>query len=164
MEVIMDTRKKLFLTALVYVFFLGAIPTYADTLKVSFKQSNTRSIPNNIKCRIDKTKGRNRRTVKCTPARNVAYFNNPKIGGLRIDACVRGTGWGKSNAQRCDPQRLARIANEFCKSKGFKKSKKTSKASHKGRHAVLTYKKGQLTHSFWKRQIGSTQIKTIICQ
>lgn len=172
----MNTRKKMFLALFISVLVGGSLPTYADALKVSFKQSIAKKKLNTIRCKITKVKGRNRRTssrtvkvsfgntVKCNPARKVTLFNNPRIGGFRIDACVHGTGWKKSDANRCDPLRLKKITNEFCKSKGFKKSYNFTKGAHKGTHAILTYKKNKPNHSFWKRKQGHSYVKTIICK
>ena len=169
MKTTMKTINKLFFAVLVSAIVGITLPAYADVTKVSLKQgavnSNQKNI-NKVKCRISKVKGRNRRVsrklVGCSTAPR--KFSNPKIGGLRIDACVRGVGWSKSDANRCDLRRLKRVADEFCKSKGFNKSSQHTKVSHKGRHAVLTYKKNKPNNSFWKRTKGRSLVKNIVCK
>jgi len=168
MKPAMKTSNKLFFAVLMSAIVGITLPAYADVTKVSLKKgtvSNQKNLSKS-KCRTSKIKGRNRRVSRksadCSPTPR--KFSNPKIGGLRIDACVRGAGWSKSDARRCDSRRLKKIANEFCKSKGFNKSSKRSKVSHKGRHAVLTYKKDKPNHSFWKRTKGRSLVKNIVCK
>lgn len=140
MEVIMNINKKTVLVSTVLASMLTiTFPSYADATKVVFNPSGV----------VFKKTGK---------------FKQPKIGGMLIDACVSGSGWKKSNTLRCDSRRLAVIANDFCRSKGFKKAILMSKASHRGKHAVLTYKKGKPTNSYWKRNQGHTVIDKIFCK
>jgi len=179
----MNICKKVLVVVFVTTMLGSALPTYADVINTSFKQGGATNsklslkTQKNIKC---KTKGRNRsaskaikanlRTstrnfTKCTvSSQKVASFKNPKIGGLRIDACVRGIGWSQSDPKRCDHRRLKKIVTEFCKSKGFKKSYNYTKVSHKGKHAVLTYRKSKPKHSFWKKRQGRMLVKNIVCK
>jgi len=167
MEVIMSSRKKIFFTVLVSAILSGMLPAYADTLKVSIKQytvRNTTSIKKNINCTLGKKKGRNQRSIKCSPTRKTHRFNKPQIGGFSIDACVYGAGWKTSSAMRCDSKRTKKIANEFCKSKGYKRSGGYIKVAHNGKHAILTYKKSKPSHSFWKRRKGDSVLQAIACK
>lgn len=165
-----------FVTALLGFSF----PAYADVINTSFKHGSATKSKKNLKTQNCRTKGRNRvsgkalkanlkastrGSTKCTvSSKKIASFKNPKIGGLRIDACVRGVGWSKSDSKRCDSRRVKKIANEFCKSKGFDGSHTHKKVSHTGRHAVLTYKKNNPKHSFWKKQKGRMLVKNILCK
>ncbi len=123
------------------------------------------------------SKGRNRKSSRWSPRKSVyklRKFNNsspsrnrtfkrPKLGGLRIDACVRGTGWKISDSRRCDRTRLKKIGNDFCHSEGLKRTIKILKESHAGKHAVLTYNKNRPKNIYWKRQRGTSAIKKIVC-
>lgn len=158
----MNIYKKILFTVLVPTMLSLSIPAYADVSKTSLQHTSTTDSQRNLRTNKNTygkiTKGRNRGTTKRT------HFKNPKIGGLHIDACVLGVDWNKSDPKRCDTLRLKKIANEFCVSKGFKKSIKSTKAPHKGRHAVLTYKKSKPMHSFWKKQKGHMLVKNIVCK
>jgi len=156
----MNIYKKTLFTVFATTMLSLSIPTYADVSNVSLQRTSTTNSQRNLKTKKNtngKTKGRNRGTKK-------RLFKSPKIGGLRIDACVLGADWNKSDPKRCDKLRLKKIANEFCASKGFKRSIKFTKAPHKGRHAVLTYKKSKPMHSFWKKQKGHMLVKNIVCK
>jgi len=169
----MKTPRNMFFILLVSTFIGTSLPASADTTKVSFKFGSAKN-GQLIKCN-KRVKGRNKRTSRavkvsrgrtgsCKVTRRAKRFKNPTIGGLRIDACVHGIGWENTDAKRCDLQRLRVIANEFCKSKGFKASTSFTKISHTGRHAVLTYKKNKPRNSVWKRKTGKTFIKSILCE
>ena len=133
------------------------LPVNADVITISFKPT--------VKHNNCMATSSNRNTL-CYSPRKVGKFSHPKMGGLRVDACVYGSGWGrgKSNLKRCDANRLNIIANDFCKSKGYKKSILVAKGSHKGKHATLTFKKGKSSNSFWKRRNGSSVIDVIYCE
>ena len=124
-----------------------------------------------------KTKGRNRNISNKGKVRKAVYsastirqkaksteFLQPKKGGLRIDACVKGTGWKKSSNKRCDKQRLKKIGNDFCKSTGHTKSLLVIKEAHTGPHAILNYNKSTPKNANWSQQKGKTAIKKITCQ
>jgi len=171
----MRTPRNMFFILLASTFIGTSLPVSADSTKVSFRSWSTK---NNhiIKCNFNQTtKGRNQhtnqvvkvsrgKTGSCKVTRRAKRFTNPKIGGLRIDACVRGIDWEKTDAKRCDLLRLKKIANEFCRSKGFKTSSTYTKIPHTGKHAVLTYKKSKPKNSVWKRKKGNALIKSILCE
>ena len=159
-EVVMNIYKKTLFTVFATTMLSLSIPTYADVSNVSLQRTSTINSQKNLRTKKNtngKLKGRNRGVRR-------THFKNPKVGGLRIDACVLGIDWEKSDPQRCDKLRLKKIANEFCVSKGFSRSIKSTIAPHKGRHAVLTYKKSKPMHSFWKKQKGHILIKNIVCK
>jgi len=140
MEVVMNITRRVLLVSVVLVSMLAtALPTYADIIKVVL-------MPDGV-------------TFKKT-----GKFKQPTIGGVRIDTCVLGSGWSKSNPMRCDSRRLEVVANDFCKSKGFERAILVSKVQHEGRHAVLTYRKGRPTNSYWKRAKGHSVIDRIYCE
>ena len=156
---------------IVILVFIFSYPVYAiDYTKVVF---NSRIIKSDC---VGTAKGRNKsqqaklvktsygRVRKCTTGGKTKAFVDPRIGGLRIDACVYGAGWKKTDTQRCDMKRRLLIAAKFCKSKGFRlASKKIIKVSHKGRHAVLTYNKRKPKNTYWKKKKGKNVIKIIVC-
>ena len=151
-------RLILFFASLIYMVAM-TLPANADVITISFKPT--------VKHNNCMTTSENRNT-HCYSPRKVGKFTHPKMGGLRVDACVyssdSGWGWRKSNLKRCDANRLDIIANDFCKSKGYKKSILVAKGSHKGKHATLTFKKGKSNNSFWKRRNGSSAIDSIYCE
>ena len=151
----MSNYRVIWFTALVFVFSMGTlIPANADVITISFKPT--------VKFNSCNSSRGNRQ--HCYAPKKIGKFKLPKMGGLRIDACVYGTGWEKSNPKRCDARRLEIIANDFCKSKGYKKSILIAKGSHKGKHATLTFKKGKSRNSYWKRREGRTVIDSIYCE
>lgn len=171
-------RKTLFaLIALVSVFG-STLPTYADVTYTTLRIDSDRQLPKRVADTSCKKKGRNRGSDwkmqnavlggsagSCrVPESTRSSFKRPKMGGLRVDACISGTGWSKSDPKRCDARRLKRVGNDFCKSKGFNKSVHIAKESHNGKHAILTYKKSKPRNSYWKRQKGRSAIKKIICK
>jgi len=147
-------RLILFSASLIYMVGM-TLPASADVITISFKPT--------VKHNNCMATSRNRGT-HCYSPRKVGKFTHPKMGGLRIDACVHGSGWSKSNPKRCDADRLNIIANDFCKSKGYKRSILVAKGSHRGKHAILTFKKGKSKNSFWKRRKGSSVIDNIYCE
>jgi len=172
MEVIMNiNRLILFFIVILASTVSVTLPVNADVITISFKPNvkynkcasiNIKKNSNNASARKVTLNGS--RSTHCYSPRKVGKFSRPKMGGVRVDACVHGTGWKKSNPQRCDASRLDIIANDFCRSKGYKKSILVSKGLHKGKHAVLTFKKGRSSNSFWKRKEGKSVIDIIYCE
>jgi len=147
--------RVIWFTTLVFVFSMGTlIPANADVISISFKPT--------VKFNSCNSNRNNR--LYCYIPKEIGKFKLPKMGGLRIDACVYGTGWDTSNPKRCDAHRLEIIANDFCKSKGYEKSILIAKGLHEGRHATLTFKKGKSKNSYWKRREGHTVIDNIYCE
>lgn len=143
------------LTVFLASIFSTALPVYADVITISFKPT--------VKYNSCSSTLTNRNT-HCYSPRRVGKFTHPKMGGLRVDACVHGSGWDKSNPKRCDANRLDIIANDFCKSKGYKQAILVAKGTHKGKHATLTFRKGKSSNSFWKRKQGNSVIDSIYCE
>ncbi len=168
-------RIILYIIAFISMLYM-AFPVSADVIDTSFKRAGVKSLVNTTNLKCNRTRGRNQRgsaaqrisfrnnQPKCTTTIKVGKYKQPKVGGLRIDACVLGAGWKKSDPERCDTSRLEIIANNFCRSKGYKKSILISKTSHKGRHAVLNFRRHNPKSSYWKRHQGNMVIKKVYCQ
>ena len=167
-------RRMLFISVALVSLMSVTIPVSADVINASYTSGGKyQKVKTRTNCN---KKGRNKSgnkaqkvvlsgsDINCNTPKKIGKFKNPKMGGLRVDACVLGSGWNKSNPKRCDARRLGIVANDFCKSKGFKKSILVAKTSHKGRHAVLTFRKGRPRNSYWKRKTGNAVIKSIYCQ
>lgn len=170
----MKANRKILFAMAVLVSVLGnALPTYADVTRTSLKQVESRVIQKRVADTSCRKKGRNKKGSwkmqnavlggsNCSVPATTGSFKRPKMGGLRIDACIQMG--SKSKPKLCNKQKLNKVGHSFCKSKGFDKSIHIVKESHNGKHAILTYKNNKPSNSYWKREKGRAAIKKIICK